>query len=336
MATVPHTTADATRTHDRVERFQQLASDTFAPLRIRPDQADDTTGPTNSLRSAKPGEVLVTRITGGPCTVLRTRSLIGSGDQELVKVALYGRGRAGVEQDGRQCRPAPGDLVVYETQRPYELRFWDPFDIVVLGIPRKLLGPHSDPLVSRTASPVPTDGGGRRLAAALLRDAASDLDACTGSGGPHLADALVSVVLSALAEQPISVRPADDLAERILTYCLGRLSDPRLSPESVARAHHVSVRYLHKVLQQRGMTLASWIRGRRLERIRRDLADPALADRSVSVIAAGWGVLDATHLSRALRSEFGQSAAEIRRSSPVTRQGEAARTDAIGYAAPDE
>ncbi|MDQ1046303.1 helix-turn-helix domain-containing protein [Streptomyces sp. V4I2] len=110
------------------------------------------------------------------------------------------------------------------------------------------------------------------------------------------------MVLSALAEQPVSVRPADDLAERILTYCLGRLSDPRLSPESVARAHHVSVRYLHKVLQQRGVTLASWIRGRRLERIRRDLADPALADRSVSVIAARWGLLDATHLSRTLRA----------------------------------
>lgn len=321
MANVPHTTAIADVSHERVERFQQLASAAFAPLRIH---ADGGTGPVGSLHSAKPGAVLVTRITGGPCTVLRTRSLIGSSDPELVKVALYGQGRAGVEQDGRQCLPAPGDLVVYETTRPYELRFWDPFDLIVLGVPRTLLGPHVHPLASRTASPVPTGSGGRRLAATLLRDAASDPEACTGSGGPHLADALVSVVLSALAEQPLSAPPASDLAEQILTYCLGRLSDPRLSPESVARAHHVSVRYLHKVLQQRGVTLASWIRRHRLERIRRDLADPALANRSVSMIAAGWGVLDATHLSRALRAEFGESAAEIRKSSLVTRRGEAA------------
>ncbi|MFF3554038.1 helix-turn-helix domain-containing protein [Streptomyces tsukubensis] len=119
-------------------------------------------------------------------------------------------------------------------------------------------------------------------------------------------------MLSALAEQPVALRPSDDLAERILTHCLGRLSDPRLSPESVARAHHISVRYLHKVLQRRGVSLASWVRSRRLERIRRDLADPALVDRSVSVIAAGWGYLDAAHLSRALRAEYGRSAVEIR------------------------
>ncbi|MEV7287087.1 helix-turn-helix domain-containing protein [Streptomyces sp. NPDC093252] len=299
---------------DDDERFERLASEAFAPLRIRPDRRlPAPPGARGTLRSARPGKVLVTRITGGPCTVRRPPSLIGSGDPELVKVALYGTGRAGVEQDGRQCLTAPGDLVVYETVRPYELRFWDPFDLVVLAIPRSLLGPHTDPLPSRTASAVPTDGGGRRLAAALLRDTASDLDACAGGGGPHLADALVSVVLSALAEQRPAARPAEDLADRILTHCLGRLSDPGLTPESVARAHHISVRYLHKLLQRRGISFAAWVRSRRLERIRRDLADPALADRGVPVIAAGWGVLDATHLSRALRAAYGQSAAEIRR-----------------------
>ena len=309
MTAVPNTTASVGSSHERVEQFQQLVSHAFAPLHIR---SNEIAGPVGSLRSVKPGGVMVTRITGGPCTVLRSRSLIGSSDPELVKVVLYGHGRAGAEQDGRQCLPTPGDLVVYDTTRPYELQFWDSFDLIVLGIPRALLGPHVHPLASRTASPVPTDSGGRRLAAALLRDAASDPDACSGSGAPHLADALVSVVLSALAEQPVAVRPTSDLAEQILTYSLGRLADPSLSPESVARAHHVSVRYLYKILQQRDVTLASWIRRHRLERIRRDLADPTLADRSVASIAAEWGVLDATHISRALRAEFGQSAVEIR------------------------
>ncbi|MPY55751.1 AraC-like ligand-binding domain-containing protein [Streptomyces spongiae] len=321
MTTVSHTHT-AARAHERAERFQQVASDVFAPLSIRPGAVDEG----GTLDCARPGRVLVTRITGGPCTVRRTPSLIGSGDRELVKVALHGRGRAGVEQDGRQCLPGPGDLVVYETTRPYELRFWEPFDLVVLGIPRTLLGPFGDRLPSRTASAVPTDGGGGRLAASLLRDAAGDLDACTGGGAPHLADALVSVVLSALAEQPVDVSATDDLGDRILTYCLGRLSDPRLSPESVARAHHVSVRHLHKVLRQRGVTLASWIRGRRLERIRRDLADPALVDRNVAVIAARWGILDATHLSRALRAECGQSASEIREAAGTDRGPTSFRT----------
>lgn len=305
MPSLPHT---RTPGNEQVERFEQLASEAFAPMRIHPAAP----GASGTLCGARPGDVLITRITGGPCVVERTRALIGSADRELIKVALHGQGRAGVQQDGRQCLPGAGDLVVYETIRPYELRFWDPFDIVVLGIPRPLFGAHADRLPTRTASVVPTDGGGRRLAATLLRDTAGELDTI-GGGGPHLANALVSIVLSALAEQPVVAPAQDDLADRLLTYCLGRLHDPELTPESVARAHHISVRYLHKVLNGRSVTLASWIRGQRLDRIRRDLADPALACRSVALIAARWGIFDATHLSRALRREYGRSAAEIRR-----------------------
>ncbi|MGW7383087.1 AraC-like ligand-binding domain-containing protein [Streptomyces sp. NPDC054794] len=157
MTTVPNV-------RELSERFEQAASDTFAPLRIRPDKTTDATGPAGMLRSARPGQVLVTRVTGGPCTVVRTQSLIRSGDQKLVKVALHGRERAGVEQDGRQFLPGPGDLLVYETTRLSEPRFWEPFDIVVLGIPRILLGPHTHPLAARTATAVPTESGGGRQA----------------------------------------------------------------------------------------------------------------------------------------------------------------------------
>ncbi|MGP4028361.1 helix-turn-helix domain-containing protein [Actinomadura sp. 3N407] len=81
----------------------------------------------------------------------------------------------------------------------------------------------------------------------------------------------------------------------------------------MARAHRISVRYLHKILQPREATLSAWIRRHRLERIRRDLANPSLAAQTVSAIAARWGVLDATHVSRALKAELGQTAADIRR-----------------------
>jgi AraC-like DNA-binding protein len=82
----------------------------------------------------------------------------------------------------------------------------------------------------------------------------------------------------------------------------------------VARAHGVSVRYLHKVLAPTGSTLSAWIRRQRLDRIRRDLADESLAGRTASAIAARWGMTDTGHLSRALKAEFGMTAHEIRRS----------------------
>ena len=151
----------------------------------------------------------------------------------------------------------------------------------------------------------------------LLRNAASELDALSGDSCPYLADALVSLVLSAMSGQS-AWGSGQDLADRVLAYCLAHLSDPWLSSEAVAREHGVSVRHLNRLLQPHGTSLAAWVRHRRLERIRRDLADPALARRSVERVAADWGILDATHLSRALRAEFGQSAAQIRLSARLS------------------
>ncbi|MFC7343842.1 helix-turn-helix domain-containing protein [Saccharopolyspora griseoalba] len=295
-----------------IEAFEASASEVFAPLRVRPLRP----GPfRSSLRAATAGDVVVTRIRCAPCQVRRPARLITSGDRELVKVTVLTSGRAEVEQDDRRCVLGPGDLVNYDTDRPYQLTFTDPYDVTVVGVPKGRLGGHADALASRTAVAVPTSRGVQRVVGGFFRTLTDLLgegtDGFAGDAGKHLTDALVSVVISELAE--LGPDDGEDFGDRVLAHCLARLDDPDLTVESVARAHGVSVRYLHKLFAGRSMTLSAWIRRQRLERIRRDLADPALADRTAAAIAARWGVLDATHLSRALKSEFGLTAAEIRR-----------------------
>lgn len=295
-----------------VESFEASASALFAPLRIRPLRP----GPLpNSLRATIAGDVVVTRIRCAPCHVRRSHRLIGSGDRELVKFTLMIAGRAEIEQDGRRCVLTPGDLVNYGTERPYRLTFTDAYDITVVAVPRELLGEHADTLARRTSVAVPTSRGARGMLGGFfdrmtdVRDA--DTEGFRGDAGKHLTDALVSAVLSELTE--FAPDKGEDFADRVLAHCLARLDDPGLTVESVARAHRVSVRYLHKLFDDRSMTLSAWIRRQRLARIRRDLADPAFADRTAAAIAARWGVLDATHLGRGLKAEFGRTAAEIRR-----------------------
>ncbi|MDI2030307.1 helix-turn-helix domain-containing protein [Saccharopolyspora sp. TS4A08] len=297
---------------EQIGEFEASASTVFAPLRIRPLRP----GPfPNSLRAASAGDVAVTRIRCAPCQVRRTPRLIGSGDRELVKVTMLTAGRGEVEQDGRRCVLTPGDLVNYDTDRPYRLRFPESYDITVVAVPKSLLGGHVDTLASRSAVAVPTSQGVQRVVGGFFRtmtDAlGDDTGGLSGDVGRHLTDALVSMVLTELAE--LRPEPGEDFADRVRAHCLTRLDDPGLTVDSVARVHGVSVRYLHKVFAGSPMTLSAWIRRQRLERIRRDLADPVLADRTAAAIAARWGVLDGTHLSRALKAEFGMTAAEIRR-----------------------
>jgi AraC-like DNA-binding protein len=83
------------------------------------------------------------------------------------------------------------------------------------------------------------------------------------------------------------------------------LSDPNLTPNAVATAHHVSTRTLQRVFQGNGLTVSGWIREQRLARCRRDLADPRLGQRPVHAVAARWGYVDAAHFSRAFHAAYG-------------------------------
>ncbi|MFE2971664.1 helix-turn-helix transcriptional regulator [Streptomyces sp. NPDC059340] len=90
------------------------------------------------------------------------------------------------------------------------------------------------------------------------------------------------------------------------------LGNAHLSPTVVAAAHHISVRYLHRLFQQQGTTVSAWIRHRRLERCRRDLAEPELRVRPVHAIAARWGFPRPADFTRAFRTAYGVPPSEYR------------------------
>jgi AraC-like DNA-binding protein len=73
------------------------------------------------------------------------------------------------------------------------------------------------------------------------------------------------------------------------------------------------VRYLYRLFEAQGTTVAAWIRHRRLERCRADLTDPALRAAPVSAVAARWGLPDSAHFSRLFRRTYGLPPAEYRR-----------------------
>jgi AraC-like DNA-binding protein len=91
---------------------------------------------------------------------------------------------------------------------------------------------------------------------------------------------------------------------RIQAFVQRHLRDPELTPRSIAAAHHISVAYLHRLFQHHSTTVSAWIRRQRLERARRDLADPALRFTPVHQIAARWGFNDHSTFTRAFRAVY--------------------------------
>jgi AraC-like DNA-binding protein len=127
---------------------------------------------------------------------------------------------------------------------------------------------------------------------------------------------LLTVAVAAHVDRARSVPPETQqraLVPQIRAFIEEHLADPELSPATIAAAHFISVRYLHKLFETEDTTVADLIRRRRLERCRRDLLDPAQQTRPVSAIAARWGFTDPAHFSRLFRATHGIPPAQYRR-----------------------
>jgi AraC-like DNA-binding protein len=151
----------------------------------------------------------------------------------------------------------------------------------------------------------------------FLGDLARHGDQLSGAQSERvLADVtdLVVTLLGDWADDSEGVRSSlqRSLLVRVKDYIDRRLPDPTLGPAEIAAAVNISPRYLHKLFTGEHRSVGQYIRGLRLERCRRDLLDPRLADQSIAAIAFGWGFGDLSGFNRAFRAAFGATPREVR------------------------
>ncbi len=208
---------------------------------------------------------------------------------------MQARGSCVVTQGGRVAHLRTGDIVSYESSHPYTVESDGPFEIVIFTIPRPLLGADADRLYGNTATRVAGGTPIARLAGPFLHQLASGLDDDGPAGDTHVAEAVVDLVraLYAGADPAPSTRAAErrsPIMRRVMSFVEARLDDPELTPARIAAANAISERYLYKLFAAEDRSLRTWIRDERLERCRRDLADPRRRAEAISELARrrGW------------------------------------------------
>jgi AraC-like DNA-binding protein len=123
---------------------------------------------------------------------------------------------------------------------------------------------------------------------------------------------LARAVIATVGHQDVGKNDAanEALVARVEAYVQQHLADPALNPESIARAHHISVRQLYKLWSGREFGLAEWIMRGRLEGARRDIAKDGAA--GIASAARRWGFTDPTHFGRRFRAAYGITPREWR------------------------
>ncbi|MEU8360771.1 helix-turn-helix domain-containing protein [Nonomuraea sp. NPDC048882] len=310
----------------RHDAWRSVVCDTLGPLDLRIDAEAPLRG---EIGFGRLGAVGVGRIhTSTPHSVHRTPSLIRRDNPDHYRVVLALDGSPRLEQDGRRTVLQRGEFAIYDFTRPYELGYDSEVRLAVFSFPRDRLALPIDAVAELAALPIGAETGAAALAVPLLRRVALDHETYRDASAARLSTVVTDVVAAAVAERldQERARPVelpDDFRQRTLllrvrAFIEQRLGESDLDPAVIAAAHHISVRYLHRLFESEDTTVAAWIRQRRLERCRADLM--AGGAQSVSAVGARWGLPDSAHFSRLFRRAYGMPPAEFRRAHAMSHE----------------
>lgn len=266
---------------------------------------------------------------GRPYPARRAHRLVARDSGEYLFVGI--RGGSGAHGPGQpeDVFLGPGDICFYDAHGPATLDFPERFRMKVFLVPYESLGLDAADVARLAGTPVPRVSRLGSLLSPFLSELADTASSSLPPVGELLAWNAVNVLATLATERlnrdatatPDARTP---LRARILEFIDLHLTDENLSPETIAGAHHISARYLHRLFQDEGTTVGRWIQRRRLEECRRDLMIRARGGRTIAAVANRWGFMSATHFSRVFRAAYGMSPSEWRdtvgRATPTGRR----------------
>lgn len=306
---------------ERLALFEDVAGRLHMPSRLHSEHQEDFRAKTRVLPL---GDVQFFAHSVPQLRITRTHRLVRQEDPEVYQVICFLAGEARLVQAGRDHHYRAGQIALVDSSHPFEIDLRTPADTWSLAkaqCPRSLL-----PLPERTtrrliATPIPADRGMGALLHRWLAGLNGRAHEFAPADVPALAQGttdLLAGVLAQRADAEESLTPETHgraLRARIHAFVEQHLSDPDLCPQTLADAHHISLRQLHRLWAEEETTPAAWIRHRRLERCRRDLVSPRMRTAPVAEIAARWGFADPAHFSRTFRAAYGQTPRAFRNAS---------------------
>ena len=293
------------------------------------------------VTSEEYGTATITALWTDPVKISRTHDCISSDGREHYFITFVSRGRGEMQHNGQCCILSPGKFLVGDLALPHSVRFFRPSFRLIVRIPRATLQKKID-LPRIVGLPLDASSGIGRVAARYFADIFSERDRLNPSDRAVAIETGVTLVAAAMksAERPQGA--ADSLEEengtalaKIRTIISRNLRDPGLSPGKIAAEAGISVRYLHRLFEPTGNSVAATILRHRLDGVYGDLVNPRFGELTITEIAFSWGFNDASHFSRVFAKQFGTTARQARSQPDRWRRSATASSGARALVADD-
>lgn len=232
----------------RTEFWAEASSEAYHPCQIEADERFAARMWSDTLAS-----VGFFRVVASANTMRRTRAHTDAGDDAAIHLTLVLRGGGHWEQGGRHSTLGPGDLTGYDTSQPVVVHSDRDFDVLVLKLPKGVLGSDLSAKMTRlSALRIAGEAGLPRLTRQFVCGAAAGLsDGSIRRDDTNLAGHVLELVRRLYLDLDTTPRKRSrsqaELLLRSRAYIQAHLGDPALDPAQVARACFISTGYLHRV-----------------------------------------------------------------------------------------
>jgi len=292
---------------DRAEAFDAAMQQASVPCRVEHRTPPRDLTARMDLWPLGPGAVFTTDAT--PFRLVRTPRHVRLGGQWALAVSFQAQGRGEFAQLGHEQLVQDRDLMLVDLSAPYS------FGCAVGGGARSYQLPYEalglPPEVVRRAAPRLRASPLHDLVLGHLRLLCASIDQVAASAGaPAVGAATAELVRALVVSAADDERRRADVREqtllvRVRSYVQQHLSDPGLTPEAIAAAHHVSARQLYREFSAAGLSLEQWVIELRLEAARAQLASPAGRRRPIAAVARAHGFPDPSHFTRRFKAAYG-------------------------------
>jgi AraC-like DNA-binding protein len=279
----------------------------FVSLRIAQNDASELSG---SVRSRQIGHLQASVVRSTPQTFTRTRRLATVDDHNLLAVGAVERGTGCLEQDGRACVVADGDFALYDTSRPFGWSLTGDWTLRVYTWPLDAVTVTEAESRTLTATTVRGDAGIGCFLSPMLASLASTSTTVSPLTSARLASEVAELAITAAWEaghRDACDQPDREQLQRIQIFIEQNLADPELTPPRIAHEFFMSARTLHRLFARHGLTVAAWIKRRRLEACRRALGSPTAQHLGINEIACRYGFPNPSFFSREFTLQYGES-----------------------------
>ena len=272
-----------------------------------------------SCRELPLGKLELFDIVIDPVAIHRRTEDIDKDSNDDFLLACQVEGTVLVKEGDVEFTQHPGDLSIMSAGEPYTIIHTQHSHRLILHIPaevyRERILAHQE---GRKFRPRMIEAGGlATIVHVMLKSLAFEADQLNMTEQYTLSESLLeltSAILRSEADQEYEQQHAKQSAlfRRILEFMESNYMDCELTPEKIANANGISMRYLHSLFQQAGLTVSKWMWERRLKATREDLLDPNMSHMRVSEIAFRRGFNDPAHFSRAFKNRFDVSPSKLR------------------------